>query len=229
MRLAKGAMLFSASNPREFSFSSCSIRFLRYTDFDEGKDAPMNRATAELPISRTEPRKRPRTNRLALLMPDLLEPTLRERGFASATLLAEWAEIVGPALAEFTVPLEIRWPRKRMEAGSTVPRGGRMQEKAEGAVLVVTCASAFALEVQMASARILDSVNRRLGFRAVTRLEIRQGDMPKPRAAFVEREISAELIMAQKATLTDIADEGLREALARMGAGIAAKGRKTRL
>jgi hypothetical protein len=189
----------------------------------------MNRATAELPNLRPETRKRPRTNRLALLMPDLLEPTLRERGFASATLLAEWAEIIGPALAEFMVPLEIRWPRKRMDAGSTARRGGRMQEKAEGAVLVVACAGAFALEVQMASGRVLDAVNRRLGFRAVTRLEIRQGETPKPRAAFMEREISAELITAQKAALTDIADDALREALARMGAGIAAKGRKTRL
>ncbi|MCA3629278.1 MAG: DUF721 domain-containing protein [Methylobacterium sp.] len=189
----------------------------------------MDRAIAQQPNLRPETRKRPRTNRLALLMPDLLEPTLRERGFASATLIAEWAEIVGPALAEFTVPLEIRWPRKRMDAGSTARRGGRMQEKAEGAVLVVTCASAFALEVQMASGRILDAVNRRLGFRAVTRLEIRQGETPKPRAAFMEREIPAELIMAQKENLTDIADVGLREALARLGAGIVAKDRKTRL
>ncbi|MCZ8270688.1 MAG: DciA family protein [Beijerinckiaceae bacterium] len=189
----------------------------------------MDLAIAQRPNLRPEPRKRPRTSRLALLMPDLLEPTLRERGFASATLLAEWAEIVGPALAEFTVPLEIRWPRKRVEAGSTAPRGGRMQEKAEGAVLVVTCASAFALEVQMASGRILDAVNRRLGFRAVTRLEIRQGETPKPRTAFMEREISVELVTAQKAALVDIADDALREALARLGAGIAAKDRKTRL
>ncbi len=189
----------------------------------------MNRATAEKQGMRAEPRKRPRVNRLAQLMPDLLEPTLRERGFASATLLAEWAEIVGPALAEFTVPLEIRWPRKRLEAESSPRRAGRMQDKAEGAVLVVTCASAFALEVQMASARILDAVNRRLGFRAVTRLEIRQGETPKPRTAFVEREIPAELVSEQKASLGHIADESLREALARMGAGIAMKGRKTRL
>ena len=116
-----------------------------------------------------------------------------------------------------------------MEAGSTAPRGGRMQEKAEGAVLVVTCASAFALEVQMASGRILDAVNRRLGFRAVTRLEIRQGETPKPRTAFMEREISVELVTAHKAALIDIADDALREALARLGAGIAAKDRKTRL
>ncbi len=189
----------------------------------------MNRAIAEKPGMQAEPRKRPRVNRLAQLMPDLLEPTLRERGFASATLLAEWAEIVGPALAEFTVPLEIRWPKKRMEADIAPRRAGRMQEKAEGAVLVVTCASAFALEVQMASARILDAVNRRLGFRAVTRLEIRQGETPKPRTVFIEREIPAELVSEQKAGLTDIADDGLREALARMGAGIAMKARKTRL
>jgi hypothetical protein len=116
-----------------------------------------------------------------------------------------------------------------MEAEAAPRRTGRMQDKAEGAVLVVTCASAFALEVQMASARILDAVNRRLGFRAVTRLEIRQGATPKPRTAFMEREIPADLVQAQKATLTNIADEGLREALARMGAGVAMKAGKTRL
>jgi hypothetical protein len=194
----------------------------------------MNRASAAQPplrseSLRTEPRKRPRTSRLALLMPDLLEPTLRERGFASATLLAEWAEIVGAGLAQFTVPLEIRWPKRRGEGEFAPKRAGRMQEKAEGAVLVVSCAGAFALDVQMASARILDAVNRRLGFRAVTRLEIRQGEAPKPRAAFVEREIPAALVEKQKANLTHIADDALREALARMGAGIEVKGRKTRL
>lgn len=189
----------------------------------------MKSAAAQKLSPQPEPRKRPRVNRLAQLMPDLLEPTLRERGFASATLLAEWSEIVGASLSEFTVPLEIRWPARRMEAENAPRRTGRMQEKSEGAVLVVTCASAFALEVQMASARILDAVNRRLGFRAVTRLEIRQGETPKPRSAFRQWEIPDELVSQHREAMSNIANDDLREALARMGAGITAKERKTRM
>jgi len=172
-------------------------------------------------------RKRPRVNRLAALVPEMIEPALRQRGFASTAVLTEWREIVGEALAERTAPLEIRWPKRRNPAQDARPNQGRMQEKAEGATLVIHCPGAFALEAQMASGRIIEATNRRLGFRAITRIEIRQAELPKPVTARVEQPLSEAQIAEIAAELDDISDESLKRALAELGAGIARKGRRS--
>lgn len=172
-------------------------------------------------------RKRPRVNRLAALVPEMIEPALRQRGFASTAILAEWREIVGEALAQRTAPLEIRWPKRRVQAGEARPNPGRMQEIAEGATLVILCPGAFALETQMASSQIIEATNRRLGFRAVTKVEIRQQDLPKPVVTTPVPPLSEAQISEIAGRLGDIADEPLRRALAELGAGIARKGRRT--
>lgn len=167
--------------------------------------------------------KRPqrRLNRLSALVPGMIEPALRQRGFASAALLSEWAEIAGAQMAGFTTPLELRWPKKREPGkGEPVPRG-RMQEKAEGATLVIACPGAFALEAQMASARIIEAANRRFGFRAITKLEIRQIAPPEKRNPARETPIPPALARQISADCADILDENLRRALGELGAGIA--------
>jgi hypothetical protein len=172
-------------------------------------------------------RKRPRVNRLAALVPEMIEPALRQRGFASTAILTEWREIVGAALAERTAPLEIRWPKRRNPAEDGRAGQGRMQEKAEGATLVILCPGAFALEAQMASGQIIEAANRRLGFRAVTRIEIRQQELPRPPASQIEQPLSEAQIAEIADDLGDISDESLKRALAELGAGIARKGRRS--
>lgn len=169
-------------------------------------------------------RKRPRVNRLAALVPEMIEPALRQRGFASTAILSEWREIVGAALATRTAPLEIRWPKRRAPSEESRPKPGRMQEKAEGATLVIACPGAFALEVQMSSNAIIEAANRRLGFRAVTKLEIRQGELPKPVVKKTAPPLSEAQIADVAAGLGDISDDQLRRALAELGASIARKG-----
>lgn len=171
-------------------------------------------------------RKRPRVNRLAALVPEMIEPALRQRGFASTAILTEWREIVGEALAERTAPLEIRWPKRRLPSENARPNPGRMQDRAEGATLVIICPGAFALEAQMASGRIIEAANRRLGFRAVTRIEIRQEDLPKPKVAKLDQPLSEAQIAEIAANLSDISDDQLKRALAELGAGIARRGRR---
>jgi hypothetical protein len=179
--------------------------------------------------SETSPsmRKRPRVNRLAALVPEMIEPALRQRGFASTAILTEWREIVGEALAERTAPLEIRWPKRRSPAENTRPNPGRMQEKAEGATLVIISPGAFAIEVQMASGQIIEAANRRLGFRAVTRIEIRQEELPRQTETKPDQPFSEAQIAEVAAGLGDISDEPLRRALAELGAGIARRGRRS--
>jgi hypothetical protein len=158
--------------------------------------------------------------RIGALVPQMIEPTLRARGFASAAILAEWAEIVGPAVARHASPLEIRWPRRRESESASRPVG-RLQERAEGATLVIACPGAFVLELQMAESCILEQANRRLGFRAVTRMEIRQQPLPALPIRRGPDTIPPDAIAEAERQMPDIADATLRRALGEFRAGLA--------
>ncbi|MGL5445697.1 MAG: DUF721 domain-containing protein [Rhabdaerophilum sp.] len=176
---------------------------------------------------KSEPiRKRPRVNRLSALVPEMIEPALRQRGFASTAILSEWREIVGASLSQRTAPLEIRWPKRRAALEESRPKPGRMQEKAEGATLVIACPGAFALDVQMSSNAIIEATNRRLGFRAITKIEIRQGELPKPVASKTAPPLSEAQISDVAAGLGDISDDQLKRALAEFGASIVQKDKR---
>lgn len=166
---------------------------------------------------------------LGSLVPEAVAPVLRERGFASTAIMTEWREIVGPHLAQWTTPVEIRWPRRPGEApeppaakAATRPPRTRT-EPASRATLVIGCASAFALDVQMATPAIIEAVNRRLGFGCIGALQIHQAPRPEPEPARVSRKVDPGLVTRVEATLSDIEDTGLRQALATLGAEIAAR------
>lgn len=167
------------------------------------------------------PRKKA-SHALAALVGEAVAPVLKQRGFATTTVLTEWREIVGPRLAQWTTPLEIRWPRKRAahDGDDTAPAKNSRTLKAEAATLVIACPGPFAMEVQMGTREILEAVNRRLGFGAVSALVIKQA----PRAAPVvkpTRPLPDEAAISDAARhLTDIEDEDLRRALAELGASI---------
>jgi hypothetical protein len=135
---------------------------------------------------------------LAELIDDCLAPALAAQGFAGRSVVTFWPEIVGERLAERTRPLKIDWPRRRNAPGET----------ADPATLVVRVEGAFALEMQQLGPLVLERVNTHLGWRAVGKLVLKQG----PDAATLAR------IAAQVAA---VEDDGLREALARLGQGIA--------
>lgn len=176
----------------------------------------------------TSPKPAPRKRgaaALASLVPGTIEPVLRQRGFANATILTEWEAIAGANLARFTTPLELKWPRHRPEPDAPrQPRSAKV-EKTEKAVLIVACTSAFALELQMGSVRLIEQINRRLGFDCIGTIQIRQGLPVKPVKPKPEPDDPA-AIARLKAELQDIAHDPLREALATLGARIAANPRK---
>ncbi|CAN1490359.1 Protein of unknown function DUF721/UPF0232 [Rhabdaerophilaceae bacterium] len=171
-------------------------------------------------------RRKAQLQQLSALVPAMIEPALRQRGFASAAILAEWTEIAGAELARYTTPLEIRWPKRReQDTAASLPRS-RMQEKADGATLVIACPGAFALDAQMASARLIEAANQRFGFRAVTKLEIRQILAPEKRKKPRETPIPDNLVKEMDARLGDITDEVLRKAMSEMAAGIAQRAKR---
>lgn len=153
---------------------------------------------------------------LAELIEDCIAPALAAQGFAGRAIVSLWPEIVGERLGQRTRPLKIDWPKRRPAPGET----------AEPATLVVRVESAFALEMQQLGPLVVERVNTHLGWRAVGKLVLKQGPVsvapvsrPLPRldpaaAAAVDRQVAG------------VEDEGLREALARLGKAVALRRRQ---
>ena len=142
---------------------------------------------------------------------DLLHKTLGDafakQGFASTELVTRWTEIAGPEIAAHSEPEKIQWPRPVMG------------QPAEPGTLVLRVEGPTALEIQHLSGVILERVNRFFGWQAVATLRLRQAPLRrKERAPLPAPDGEATARVA--ATLSEIRDEKLRDALARLGAAI---------
>jgi hypothetical protein len=142
---------------------------------------------------------------------DLLHKTLKDafakQGFASSELVTRWTEIVGAEIAAHSQPEKIQWPR---------PADGQTPEPG---ILVLRVEGPAAIEIQHLSSVVLERVNRFFGWKAVGGLRLRQaplGRKTKAARPVPDREGAARIA----AGLTEIADENLRDALARLGAAI---------
>jgi hypothetical protein len=153
---------------------------------------------------------------VADLTTQVLDPLLRKRAGMSVALVQSWDEIAGPRLAGLTRPEKIVWPRRRGE-----------DDPHEPATLVIACAGAAALRLQHETGEIVGRVNAFLGFGAVGRVKIVQKpvDPGKPARREPRRLEPVEEARIERVTAA-IEDDGLREALARLGAGIARKARR---
>src|SRR3984957_19274972 len=85
------------------------------------------------------------------LMPLLTRPAFRRRSPATAQVLADWAVIVGPAIAAVTTP-------RRLSAGT----------------LTIACAGPIAMELQHLANEVMARINAHLGSQAVTGLRFVQ-------------------------------------------------------
>jgi hypothetical protein len=144
---------------------------------------------------------------LADLVRRTLADTFARQGFASTELVTHWNDIVGAEIAAHCEPLRLNWPR-----------GGDV-DAPEPATLVLRVEGPIAIEIQHLAPVILERVNRFFGWRAVGRLALRQAPLTRrqPRQARPAPDPRAAALVA--ATL-DVADEDLRNALARLGAAI---------
>ena len=142
---------------------------------------------------------------------DLLRRTLNDafakQGFASTELVTRWPEIVGADIAAHSEPEKIQWPRP---VGDAMPEPGTLMLRVEGPT---------AVEVQHLSRVILERVNAFLGWQAVGELRLRQAPLTRrtrAKPAPPDHEEQARIA----ATLSEIADDDLRAALARLGAAV---------
>ena len=157
----------------------------------------------------TEPRRPNKSSRprpLADLLRDCLSESFAKQGFASAELVTRWADIVGPEISVHAEPLKIQWPRSQHEA-------------AEPATLVLRVEGPIALEIQHLAGVIVERVNRFFGWQAIGRIALRQAPLTR-RERKARTPLDTETMRSIAASLPDVADDDLRQALARLGAAV---------
>lgn len=153
---------------------------------------------------------KPRTSQprpLSALLHKTLGDAFAKRGFASAELVTRWTEIVGSEIADHSQPEKIQWLAARQ---GQLPEPGRLVLRVEGPV---------ALEIQHLSGVILERVNRFFGWQAVGAVRLRQAPLRRAAARPPSRP-DPQLTARIAASLVDIRDPDLRDALARLGGAV---------
>jgi hypothetical protein len=139
----------------------------------------------------------------------LTRAAFERHGFAYGEALMQWDAIVGERLAQHTRPLKLKWPRQDRSAQKF------------GGILTVEAAPGFAMELHYQTPRLIERLNGYFGYGAVSAIKIvsgsaeRQSRLPKAAPAVPPGEDAA-----LKERLAGIAEGGLKEALARLGAGV---------
>jgi hypothetical protein len=134
---------------------------------------------------------------LGALVPRLTRPVFRKRSPAGAQLLADWAVIVGPALAAVTSPL-------RLTAGT----------------LTLACAGPVAMELQHLAPELISRINAQLGKVAVERLRfVQQAPAGAPQRAAIPPP-AGPLPDSVTNRLADLPEGELRQALEKLAAGV---------
>jgi hypothetical protein len=167
-------------------------------------------------LPRDPPRKRRRAQALGQHVAPLLTAAFRSQGFADQAIHLAWDALVGADLAAHSEPIGLQWRRRPVEGDERGRSGG---------VLTVKVVSAFALRFQYAQGDLVKRINVHLGWPCIESIRLVQGPVHKRRkaparpAATLSPEAEAQLV----ADLAPIADERLREALARLGRAIRAR------
>lgn len=153
--------------------------------------------------------------RTSNLLTGRIRAASESRGFAQSRLLTQWAEVAGPDAAAISRPVEISYGRGGMGATLT---------------LLTTGANAPMLEMQKEQLRT--KVNAVYGYNAIARVRITQTattgfaegrvafeHAPKPQSGGPDPKIQHKAAQ----TAATVANDGLRDALARLGENILTK------
>jgi hypothetical protein len=128
------------------------------------------------------------------LIPRLTRVAFRRRAPATAQVLADWASIIGPALAAVTTP-------RRLSAGT----------------LTIACAGPIAMELQHLSDQVIGRINTHFGTQVVRALRFEQTFQPAPAPPPVRPTPDPMQVARLDAKLGDLPDGELRGALASLG------------
>ncbi len=156
---------------------------------------------------------RSRAKNVGEFVPNLMRPAFEKYGFPAAALLTDWSAIAGNEIASFTAPERLKWPRKAP--------GGADDAADKGATLILRVSGARALEVEQMRGRLIERINAAFGYRAVSEIRVIQAPLPKPPAT--HRPSLQPLTVDDQPALADVPEGPLRDAFARIAAGMKAR------
>lgn len=159
---------------------------------------------------------------IGAFVPDIARPALEANGFPSASLITDWPVIIGAEFAGFTQPERLAWPRRAFESDDddTLARHAN-----DCATLILRVDGPRALEVQHAVPQLIERINTFFGYRAIGRIRIVQGPVRRHKKKTDRRKTIPARAAGDTAPdidLSGIEDEGLREAVLRLGALVTA-------
>jgi hypothetical protein len=153
-------------------------------------------------------------------VPTLTRKAFEKYGFSAATLITDWPAIAGRELAAYTAPERLRWPRGPAPADED---GAESESKGRsGATLVLRVDGGRSLDVQHGARQIIERINAYFGYAAVRELRIVQAPLGTGCAEATRRPVVRSAPAPLTHEVAGIADPALRQALARLGAGIRA-------
>ncbi|WMS43362.1 DciA family protein [Acuticoccus sp. MNP-M23] len=149
---------------------------------------------------------------LAEIVSGLMTPSCRQRGVANSALLLDPVELFGEKLARTATVERVVWPR-----GSRIDQGS-----STGATLVISADPGSALMLQHVAPQVIERANLIIGWPAISRLKVTQATRRARKPAPPPRPVlDPAAVQRLSESMPDIEDRGLRDALARLGAGIA--------
>ena len=162
------------------------------------------------------PKRLNRTVGIAEALGRTLDPALKRRGFANRDIVTHWAAMAPAPYDATTQPDKLVWARGNDGAG--------------GAVLHLRCAESQKLALAHEGQRVAAAINRYFGYVLVREVRISpnpfspgSGARPDDRPQ-VTPETAARLDMA----VAEVGDDGIRDALRRLGAGVMSKPKRRR-
>jgi len=167
---------------------------------------------ASKPAAKPRAYERPRggaAKPIADLMPQIGRAAFRRFGFVQSSVVTRWPEIVGARHAQVCMPEAIRFPPG---------------EKSEG-ILQLVVLPAHAPLIQHVIPEIMERVNRFFGYKAVSRVKLRQGAVKPPHAegARTAPPSLKPIPMELGESLRDIGDPELRTVLESLARSLGAK------
>ena len=148
-----------------------------------------------------------RTQSLGSLLLKAARPVLGRHGLAAGGIVADWPSIVGTQLAECCVPMRLAF---------------QPGERANG-TLHLRVQGPLALELQHLEPVVLERINSYFGYRAVAKLRIQQGPVPRTVRAKTARPTAPAEDPAVDAAVSGVADETLRQRLSQFGRALKAR------
>lgn len=158
---------------------------------------------------------KPRPKPLGEFAEKLLTPVVQRQTGMTLDLVAAWEQIAGSEHYARTAPERMKWPRGSVDEFTP-------------ATLVVACEGTHAVFFQHAAGTVVERLNRFFGFPAVDRVQIVQKPVRRdPAARPTPPRPDAAAARAVERQVAGVADPGLREALAKLGRGVAADAERT--